>query len=315
MSSNILDIESSWRPLALARCASYVELTKPGIAGLVLVVTGLSFALGLAETAGLQGPAALFRSLIPAFHTLWGTALVASAANALNQLIEVPFDRQMIRTRNRPIPSGRLTERDVLTFSLIATLIGLIWLLVFTNALCTALVAISSAVYVFAYTPLKRVSPMSVFVGAVPGALPPLIGWAGATGHLSPEAWMLFAVMFFWQLPHFASIAWLYREDYARAGYPVLPAIDRSGMRTSLHVVTHSVALLFASLLPVLYGHAGVIYALGAIVLGLGFLGCGIYFVACQERGRARLLLFSSLVYLPALLLNMVVDRVIEIAR
>jgi len=313
--SDILDIESSWRPMALSRCACYVELTKPGIAGLVLVATGLSFALGLTDTLGLQGPTALLYSLIPAFHTLFGTALVASAANALNQLLEVPFDRRMIRTQNRPLPSGRLTEREVSTFSVVATLLGLAWLSVFVNPLCAALVAISWAVYVFAYTPLKRLTSMSVFVGAVPGALPPLIGWAGATGHLSPEAWMLFAVMFFWQLPHFASIAWLYREDYAQAGYPVLPTIDRSGLRTSLHVVTHSVALLFASLLPALYGRTGVIYTAGAIVLGLGFLGCGIHFVARQEHRRARLLLLSSLVYLPSLLLIMVVDRVVEIVR
>jgi len=313
--SDIVDINTPWRPLALARCACYVELTKPGIAGLVLVATGLSFALGLADTAGLQGPTALLNSLVPAFHTLFGTALVAGAANAMNQLLEVPFDRQMIRTQDRPLPSARLTEREVLTFSAAATLLGLVWLLVFVNGMCAALVATSWAVYVFAYTPLKRLTSMSVFVGAIPGALPPLIGWAGATGHLSREAWILFAVMFFWQLPHFASIAWLYREDYARAGYPVLPTIDRSGLRTSLHVVTHSVGLLFASLLPALYGQTGLIYATGAMVLGLAFLGCGIYFIVRQEQGRARLLLLSSLVYLPSLLMIMVVDRIVEMVR
>ena len=285
-----------------ARALAYVELSKPRIAMLVLVATGAGFFMGL--------PAHAQWSALPLLgHVLWSVALVAAGANALNQNLESDFDALMQRTASRPIPSGRLTPVEVLAFGLLTGITGVAWMALFVNLPSAQLAGLTLLLYVLLYTPLKRWTPLCVFVGAVPGALPPVIGWTAASGTLSPEAWPLFAIVFLWQLPHFAAIAWLHREDYARAGYPMLPVIDPGGHRTNLHMITHSVGLLMVSFIPVVGHSAGLIYAIGAMVLGLAFLAFGIYFVIHKTNTAARWHLLASVLYLPALCACLLADK------
>ena len=287
-----------------ARALACVELTKPRIAALVLVATATGFVLGVPAGAGLERALALV-------HTLLGTALVAAGANALNQLMEAEYDARMSRTCTRPLPSGRLGPLEVLTFGCVTGSVGIAYLFAYVEPLAALLAAATLTCYVLVYTPLKRLTPLSVFVGAVPGALPPVIGWAAASGAVGFEAVLLFLIVALWQLPHFASIAWLYRDDYARAGFPVLSVVDRDGARTDLHLVSHSIALLVASLLPALHGLRGPIYAGGAMLFGVAFLGCGVLFVSRKSRALARLHVLASVVYLPCLLGLMLVERVV----
>lgn len=287
---------------AVSRLVPMVELTKPRIGALVLVATGLGFFVGLDHT---PTPA----EWLAAVHTLLATALVAGGANALNQYLEAAYDAQMVRTRNRPIPSARLSADEALLFGVLISAGGVLYLLAAVNSAAAGVAAATLALYLFAYTPLKRVTPLAVYVGAAPGALPPLIGWAAATGTLPPQAWLIFAILFLWQLPHFAAIAWLYREDYRRAGYRVLTAVQDDG-RLDLHLITHTVGLIAASLLPTLYGLAGAWYAFGAMALGLAFLGFGVQFVRSKTQATARWHLLASIAYVPALLTLMLVDRV-----
>lgn len=300
--SDTIDMVALARYWTWARVASFVELTKPRIAVLVLVATLMGFCLAVAAGVGPTSTGVLV-------HVLIGTALAAGGANAVNQYVEAEHDARMVRTRNRPIPSGRLSSEQVLFFGVAGVVIGTVYITVTATLLAGFLTATSFLIYIFAYTPLKRVTPTCVFVGAVPGALPPVIGWAAATGTVSLEAWLLFGIVFFWQLPHFAAIAWLYREDYARAGFVVLPAVDAGGIWTDLHIVTHTVTLLVVSFLPVVYGLAGPLYAVGAMALGLGFLGSGALFVARKTALRARVQVIASVIYLPCLLSAMVIDK------
>ncbi len=288
---------------APTRWATYSELTKLRVSSLVLVATAVGFMAGWdgGWSAGV---------LLRLCNTILGTALVAVAANALNQLFEIEHDRKMERTAGRPLPTGRLTSQEVVAFSVTAVVVGVAYLGVAVNEVAACLAAMTFLSYVFVYTPLKRTTSMCVLVGAVPGALPPVIGWAGATGRIGFEAWLLFAIVFFWQLPHFAAIAWQYRDDYARAGYPMLAVVDKDGTRTSLHVVTHSVALIIASLLPALYGVSGVVYGLGAVALGMAFLACGVWFVVNKSSASARVHVIASIVYLPLLLALLLIDKV-----
>lgn len=285
-----------------ARLGVYIELAKPRIAVLVLVATALGFFMGGAGMGAAEW--------ILLLHTLIGTGLVAGGANALNQYLEADLDAKMDRTRDRPLPSGRLTPSQTLTAGVAASAIGVVHLTLLVNPLAASLAAATLLSYVLLYTPLKRVTAYSLFVGAVPGALPPIIGWAAAAGHLPLRSWLLFLIVFFWQLPHFMAIAWMYREDYRRAGFPVVPVIDPDGTRTNVEMISHSVALLMASLLPTLYGLTGTIYAVGAMALGLGFLLCGVLFVVRKNMEVARLHLLASVIYLPALLLLMLLDKV-----
>ncbi len=301
--SDTLELHEATRVLARSRVADYWELTKPRIAGMVLAATGIGFYLALPSEASI--------AVLPLlFHTLIATALVGGGANALNQYIEAPYDRMMVRTARRPLAAGRLTAAEGLWFAILLGIAGVSYLALMVNPLAAAIAAVSFLTYALVYTPLKRTTMMCVFVGAVPGALPPVIGWAAVSGSLTTGTWLLFAVLYFWQLPHFAAIAWLYKEDYARAGYPMLPVIDPNGTRTNMHVVTHSVALLTASLLPAFYGMVGAIYAISAVVLGLAFLGFGISFLMSKTKARARRHLIASLVYLPALFATMLIDKV-----
>jgi protoheme IX farnesyltransferase len=192
---------------------------------------------------------------------------------------------------------------------MLAGVIGVAYLALIVNPISATIAAVTLMTYVLVYTPLKRLTPMCVLVGAIPGALPPVIGWAGAAGSLSLAPCLLFAIVFFWQLPHFASIAWRYRDDYDSAGFPMLPVVDRDGRRTTMHVVTHTFALIAASLFPAMYGVAGTTYALGAMVIGVAFLACGVAFVVDKTAGRARFHVIASVVYLPVLLALMVIDK------
>ena len=227
----------------------------------------------------------------------------------MNQFLEAEFDGQMLRTQDRPLPSGRLSRAEALAFGVAIAATGLLYLALQVNALCSLLGGLTLASYVFVYTPMKRRTPLCVYIGAVPGALPPVIGWAAGGGSLSMEAWLLFAILFFWQLPHFAAIAWQYRDDYARGGYPMLSVMDRDGLRTSLHVITHSVGLLVMSVLPVVAGLNGAVYGVGAMMLGVAFLACGVVFVARKTPQVARLHVLASVTYLPLLFGLMMIDR------
>jgi protoheme IX farnesyltransferase len=241
---------------------------------------------------------------------LLGTALAAAGTIALNQYMERDLDARMHRTRHRPLPDGRLRPSAALAFGVGITAAGLLYLTFLSSPIGALLAALTVASYLFAYTPLKRRSSLSTAVGAVPGALPPMIGWVAARGRLGVEAWILFAVLFLWQIPHALAIARLHRDDYARAGIRFLPVIDPDGRRTGPPVVAHCLALLIVGVLPSLIGLAGSIYFFGAFLLGVVFLGCGIDLAFARSVPAARRLLLASLVYLPAVLALMALDKV-----
>ncbi|MGI8965884.1 MAG: heme o synthase [Limisphaerales bacterium] len=275
------------------------ELIKARLTFLVLLTTFVGFYLGA------RGPVDYFLM----FHILLGTALVAGGASALNQLLEHKHDAQMRRTEDRPLPSGRLQPDFVLIFGGLCSAIGLLYLAFAVNALTSLLGALTLCSYLFVYTPLKRITSLNTAIGAIPGALPPLMGWTAARGEISIEGWSLFAILFFWQLPHFLAIAWIYRDDYARAGYVMLPSIDPDGLRTGRQAVSHTLGLLPISLAPFLFHLVGPIYFFGALILGLGYLWCAIQFSRQLTVARARQLFFASILYLPLLLGLMVFDK------
>ncbi|HSD71250.1 MAG TPA: heme o synthase [Thermoanaerobaculia bacterium] len=282
-----------------ARVTDYVELTKPRITFLVLVTTAVGYALG-AATSFHPG---VFVALLA------GTALVSGGASALNQWAERDADARMARTASRPLPTGRLAPADALAFGLAISAIGLVLLAGAVNWL-TALLALGSlSSYVLAYTPLKRVTSLCTLVGAVPGAIPPMMGWAAARGTLDRQAWALFGVLFLWQLPHFLSIAWIYREDYARGGFPMLPVTDPGGASTARQSVAYAAALVPVTLLAGAFAAAGNLYLFGAAGLGLVFVGCTIVFALRRSVRAARLVFLVSVLYLPAVLGLMVLDR------
>ncbi|MEK6675266.1 MAG: heme o synthase [Planctomycetota bacterium] len=298
-------VRSLDRPIFHTRALAYWELGKPRIATLVLAVTAVGFYLAL--PAPWASPT-VFVSLL---HTMLGTLLAVMGANALNQVLEVEYDRLMPRTANRPIPSSRLTSIEASIFGVALVALGTFYLMLSVGVVPGALAFAGGLSYVAMYTPLKREGAWCVYVGAVSGAMPMLIGWTAAGSSITLFAWILFAILFFWQLPHFASIAWMYREEYALAGYPMLPVVDATGVRTDLHVVTHTIALMIVSLLPVLYGFTGYLYAISAPVFGLAFLAYSIFFLAHKSRATARQHVIASVIYLPLLLLSMMVDRVV----
>jgi protoheme IX farnesyltransferase len=284
---------------APTRVVDFLELTKPRITFLVLVTTAVGYALGIG--AGFH--AGVFVSL------LVGTALVSGGASALNQWAERDPDGRMARTASRPLPSGRLVPADALAFGLAISFLGLILLAGAVNRL-TALLALGSlSSYVLAYTPLKRVTSLCTLVGAVPGAIPPMMGWAGARGSLDREAWALFGVLFLWQLPHFLSIAWIYREEYARAGFPMLPVTDPEGASTARQAVAYAAALVPVTLLAGAFAAAGPLYLGGAVGLGVSFVACTVAFARERSVRAARWVFLASVLYLPAVLGLMVLDR------
>ncbi|TMA70067.1 MAG: protoheme IX farnesyltransferase [Deltaproteobacteria bacterium] len=266
---------------------------------MVLVTTAVGFHLG---SAG--GP--LF---LPLLYTLAGTALAAGGTLALNQYMERDLDARMDRTRRRPLPEGRVHPGEALVLGCALLVAGVALLARAGEPLAAAVTAAIAATYLLLYTPLKRVSSLCSLVGAIPGALPPVAGWAAARGTLGPEPWILFAIMFLWQIPHTLAIGRLYRDDYARAGIRVLPVVDRDGRTTGVQAVTNCLALLPVAILPTLVGLAGAIYFLIALVLGLAFLWSAVGLARGGSTADARRLLFASLVYLPVLLAVMALDK------
>jgi protoheme IX farnesyltransferase len=284
---------------ARRRAADYVALAKPRVVTMVLVTTCVGYYLGSPATPDLG-------RLV---HLLLGTALAAGGTLALNQWMERDVDARMQRTRSRPLPDGRLLPVEALVVGLGLLLGGLGWLALAVPGPCAAVTASIAAVYLLAYTPLKRVTPWCSAVGAVPGALPPVAGWAAAAGTIPLEAWVLFAIMFLWQIPHTLAISQLYRDDYARAGIRVLPVVDRDGPRTATHAVSNCLALMPVALLPTALGIAGTLYFATALVLGLVFLATAVGMARGASHGDARRLLVASLVYLPVLLAVLAVDK------
>jgi protoheme IX farnesyltransferase len=285
---------------ASRKAVDFCELTKPRIVLMVLVTAFVGYYAG---SGRVPDYALLVQMLI-------GTALAAAGTLTLNQYLERKTDAMMQRTCRRPLPDGRVLPQDALWFGIALTLIGLVYLAAMVNWLSAAVAATITVSYLLAYTPMKRVSSLCVPVGAVPGALPPVIGWVAARGDLSVDAWVLFAIMFLWQIPHTLAIAFLYREDFAKAGIKFLPVIEPDLESTNRQILVHCSALLAVSLLPTLIGLAGAVYFATAFVLGIGFLASGINLVFAPTRAGARRLLFASLIYLPALLLVMALDRV-----
>jgi protoheme IX farnesyltransferase len=278
----------------------YADLFKARLTTLVLLTTLVGF------YAGFRGPV----DFALMFHLLMGTALLASGAAALNQLLEREYDAKMRRTQDRPLPSGRLQPQTVLMVGGASALLGLIYLAQAVNLTTSLLGGLSLVTYLFVYTPLKRITWLNTLAGAVPGALPPLMGWTAARGELSSEGLALFAIQAFWQLPHFMAIAWMYREEYARAGFQMLPIVDPQGRRTGHQAVSYTLALLGVSLCPFLFNLTGPLYLAGALILGLAFVWFAIQFSRQRTDARARQLFYASLLYLPLLLVVMVVDKI-----
>lgn len=278
--------------------ADYMELTKPRIVTLVLV-TG---AIGYYLAAGSIHPLSLFLILMA------GTALSAAGASVLNHYLERDSDARMKRTRQRPLPSGRIPAAHALAFGILLTLSGTVLLVWQVNLLTGFLSLLTNFLYVLVYTPLKRVTWVNTFIGAIPGALPPMGGWTAATNEIGLGAWILFLILFVWQHPHFYSIAWMYREDYERGGLKMLPVVEPDGASTFRQIVQYSILLLPVSVLPTLAGITGNIYLFGALALGLWMLAVGLRLRRTRLGTDARHLLHVSVVYLPILLILIVVD-------
>ena len=281
------------------RVAAYLELTKPRITFLIVLTAAAGFAL--ASPGRVDYPAML--------TAMVGIALLSSGIATLNQYMERDLDGLMRRTASRPLPSGKLLPWEALAFGAGLTVLAEIYLAVLVNPLSAVLGLTVISGYLFGYTPLKTRTSLSTFVGAFPGAVPPLIGWASARGTIGVEAWVLFAILFLWQFPHFLAIAWMYREDYTRAGILMLPVVEPDGRVTGQQIVLYTVMLLPVSLLPTLLGTAGKIYFGGAIVLGLLFLYFSLRAAFSKLRQAARQLLLASVIYLPLLFILMVLDR------
>ena len=303
------------------RAADFVALTKPRIAVMVLITVAVGFLLGdrgasttAALPRGLDASrlAALLRGLEvppwPFLLTMVGTGLVAAGASAWNQVIERPRDARMRRTADRPLPSGRLAPAEAAWFGSALAVLGLALLGLGSNAVAVAVAAATFVLYAFVYTPLKPITTLNTAVGAVPGALPPVIGWAAATGRLGVEAWALFLIVFLWQFPHFLAIAWIHRADYARAGHKMLPTVDPAGAITGRQAAGYALALVPAGLLPAVVGLAGPWYFAGSLALGLFYLVGAVRFWADVSDATARKLLGASFLYLPAVLLILVLN-------
>jgi protoheme IX farnesyltransferase len=277
------------------RVADFVELTKPRITLLVLITTLVGFYMGSSGT--MQ-----FALLI---HTIIGTALVAGGASALNQYVERDLDARMQRTRNRPIPGGRLLPNEALIFSVAISVIGSAYLTYFVNGITGLLGVATLSAYILIYTPLKTRTTLCTLVGAFPGAVPPMMGWTAATGSIDSVALALFAILFLWQMPHFFSIAWIFTDDYARGGF----VMKRSGESTGRQIVLFCCALIPVSLLPTMFGATGKVYFFGSILLGFVYLAYGFALSLFRSNAHARRLLWTSVLYLPALLGLMMLDK------
>ena len=283
------------------RWVDFYELTKPRMNFLVLVTTLVGFYMAAGHSAELS-----WLLLLP---TLIGTALTAAGASILNQYIERDFDAVMPRTRNRPVPAGRIEPGEALLTGVASGVAGVLTLALFVNLLTAALGAITLLLYVLVYTPLKRVTTLNTVIGAIPGAIPPMMGFTAVDNAFSPGALAVFAILFFWQMPHFLAIAILFRRDYALGGFKMLPVVDEAGEITARQIVLYAIALIPVSLLPVSADIAGAAYFAVAMMLGLAFLSFGVSCAATRSLTDARKLFFASIIYLPALLGVMMLDR------
>jgi heme o synthase len=282
--------------------ANYSALTKPDVNLLITITVFAGFCLALPT------PSQSFPFLLLS-RTLLGTLLIASGSSALNQFIERRFDAQMRRTARRPLAVGSIVPLRALWFGILLSCGGAIYLALAVNWLASLLATLTLISYLFFYTPLKRRTALCTLVGAFSGAVPPLIGWAAASGRLSVEAWILYAMLFLWQFPHFMAIAWLYREDYDRAGYLVLPRGKRRDRFIAWQSILPALALIPLSVIPTLRGHAGLLYASGALLLSFGFLYGGVRLVLVRSNAIARQLLLTSIIYLPSVFLLMLLDK------
>lgn len=286
-------------PAVRARAADFVQLTKPRLNALAVATTLGGFYMAGGDASD---PALLF-------HTIVGTALVAGGSAAFNQYYERVTDGLMRRTRVRPLPGGRMAPSDAAWFGALLSLAGVLQLALGANLLAAAVAIVTHVAYTTVYTPLKRRSPFSTVVGAIPGALPPLIGWAAVRGSLEPVAWVLFAIGFLWQMPHFLAIAWLYRADYERAGFPMLPVIEPDGRSTGRQAVAYAAALVPVSMAPTALGLSGAVYFGAAFALSAAFLVLALRFAATRSTSNARWLFFASILYLPILWAMMIADK------
>ena len=278
---------------------AYVVLTKPDVTFLVVITTVAGFYLG--STGSLEWARLL--------NTLGGTLLVAGGTAALNQYIEREMDALMRRTASRPLPSGQLQPGEVLRFGVASIVVGAAWLALAVNALSALVALATTLLYLGLYTPLKTRTTLSTAVGAVSGALPPMIGWAAARGTLSLGGWVLFAILFVWQFPHFMAIAWIYREDYARAGIRMLPVVDRKGDATFRQIVMASAVLVWVSALPAVVGMAGMRYFFGALILGMVLLQVGLWANRSRTNVRAKWLMHATVAHIPLLLVWLIFDK------
>jgi protoheme IX farnesyltransferase len=281
------------------RLSDYAALAKPRLNVLVVATSAAGYYLGSPTTP----------DLVAMGQAVAGTALVAGGAAVLNQVYERDTDRLMRRTRFRPLPDGRLASSEARAYGLLLAATGLLMLAASTNALATLLAFTTLVTYLLVYTPLKRRTPAATLVGAVPGALPPLIGWTAANGAISPGGAALFAIVFCWQIPHFMAIAWLYRDDYARAGFPLLPVVEPDGRRTGRDAVLYTAALVCASVVPTLTGVSGTAYLTLALAAGAALFWLAVRFRAARTDQWARRLFLGSIVYLPLLWVAMIANR------
>jgi heme o synthase len=277
----------------------YFQLTKPRITLLIVISTAVGYCFGAAHAF----------SLVTLFHALLGTAFMAAGSATLNQWYERDTDSKMKRTRKRPIPAGTIEARHALYFGVAVSVLGAIELWIFTNSLAAALGVITTVGYLFIYTPLKRIGPICTTFGAIPGAMPPLIGFAAASGHLSIEAWILFGILFLWQFPHFHAIAWMYRADYERAGIKMLAVVQPDGKAMSRQILVTLVLLIPVTLAPTFLHMAGKVYFAAALLLGMAFLYFGVQICMEQTHLRARRLLLASVIYIPLLFAFLVFDN------
>jgi protoheme IX farnesyltransferase len=280
-----------------ARSADFLALTKPRLNLLVIATAAAGYYLG--------APGERFEYLT-LLHTLMGTALVAGGSAAFNQLVERRVDALMERTRRRPLAADRLSVTHAFWFATLLSAVGLAWLGLGTNWLASGVAFVTLVTYVLLYTPLKLRTSFATVIGAIPGALPPMIGWAAATNMITREAWLLFAIVFFWQMPHFLAIAWLFRDDYERAGFPLLPVIEPDGRSTGYQVATYASALVPVSLAPSMIGLTGPAYFVVALILGLTFLCFSLRFAVTRTRHDAKALFFASIAYLPLVWIAMI---------
>jgi protoheme IX farnesyltransferase len=281
-------------PVAVSptRVSDFMTLTKPGITVMVGITTAVGYYVASHEAFDWR----IF------LHLIGGTLLSSAGASAFNMLMERKLDAKMDRTKSRPLAAGRMAPAEAAVFGATLCVVGLVWLAVAVNPLTAALSAATMVSYLALYTPLKTKSSVCTLVGAIPGALPPVMGWAAARGSVDMGAGILFMILFFWQLPHFLALAWMYREDYARGGFPMLPVEEPTGASTGRQVVLQTLALLVVSLLPYGFQMAGDGYLVAALILGTAFLGFGVAFAVERSRDRASRLFFASITYLPLLL-------------